>query len=145
MAHAHHVSPKGIYLISPSGAVADPAAVALARERLAGLGFKTTVDRTALAVHERFAGTDTQRLAGIARALKQKHPVVMATRGGYGLSRLLHKIDWQAVADSGKLFIGQSDFTAFNLALLARTGAVSLAGPTAVFDFGANKLDDLTA
>lgn len=146
MAHEHHhASPQGIYLISPSGAVADPAAVELARERLKTLGFKTTLDRTALAVHERFAGTDAQRLASITRALKQKHPVVMATRGGYGLSRLLHRIDWQAVADSGKLFIGQSDFTAFNLALLARTGAQSLAGPTAVFDFGSAKMDDLTA
>src|SRR3546814_2407 len=42
-------------------------------------------------------------------------------------------------------FIGQSDFTAFNLALLAQTGACSYAGPTAVFDFGAAKMDDLTA
>ena len=143
--HHEHPSPQGIYLISPSGAVSDPLAVELARERLGELGFKTTVDRTALAVHERFAGTDKQRLAGIARALKQKHPIVMATRGGYGLSRLLPSIDWTAVAESGKLFIGQSDFTVFSLALLAKTGASSYAGPTAVYDFGAKKMDDLTA
>ncbi|HUH59651.1 MAG TPA: LD-carboxypeptidase [Candidimonas sp.] len=157
-AHDHHLScdhehdaphadapPDGIYLISPSGAVADPATIDVARLRLRELGFKSAVDRAALAVHERFAGTDKQRLAGIARALKQKHPIVMATRGGYGLSRLLPFIDWKAVADSGKIFIGQSDFTAFSLALLAQTGAISYAGPTAVFDFGAKKMDDLTA
>lgn len=145
--HAGHgrAAPGGIYLISPSGAVADPQALDRATIRLAELGFKTAIDRTALAVHERFAGTDKQRLAAITRALKQKHPIVMATRGGYGLSRLLPFIDWQAVADSGKTFIGQSDFTAFNLALLAQTGACSYAGPTAVFDFGAAKMDDLTA
>ncbi|HUG57017.1 MAG TPA: LD-carboxypeptidase [Candidimonas sp.] len=143
--HHEHPSPEGIYLISPSGAVADPATIDLARTRLGELGFKTAVDRTALAVHERFAGTDKQRLAGIARSLKQKHPIVMATRGGYGLSRLLPFIDWQAVADSGKIFIGQSDFTVFSLALLAKTGASSFAGPTAVYDFGAKKMDDLTA
>lgn len=142
--HGVHEQPSGIYLISPSGAVADPAALDLAVERLRAMGFRVAADRTALAVHERFAGTDKQRLAAIRRALKQKHPVVMATRGGYGLSRLLPYIDWQAVADSGKTFIGQSDFTAFNLALLARTGAVSLAGPTAIFDFGGKKVDDLT-
>lgn len=142
--HHVHEQPSGIYLISPSGAVADPAALDLAVERLRALGFRVAVDRTALAVHERFAGTDRQRLASIQRALKQKHPVVMATRGGYGLSRLLPHIDWRAVADSGKTFIGQSDFTAFSLALLARTGAVSLAGPTAIFDFGGKKVDDLT-
>lgn len=143
--HGAHAHPEGIYLISPSGAVADPATLELAQTRLGELGFKTKVDKAALLVHERFAGTDKERLAGIARALKQKHPIVMATRGGYGLSRLLPFIDWQAVADSGKVFIGQSDFTVFNLALLAQTGAHSFAGPTAVFDFGAKKMDDLTA
>ncbi|HWL28250.1 MAG TPA: LD-carboxypeptidase [Burkholderiaceae bacterium] len=144
--HTHSSpAPTGIYLISPSGAVADPASIELARQRLGELGFKTAVDRAALLVHQRFAGTDKQRLAGIARSLKQKHPIVMATRGGYGLSRLLPFIDWKAVADSGKTFIGQSDFTAFSLALLARTGHVSYAGPTAVFDFGGKKMDDLTA
>ncbi|TEA77704.1 LD-carboxypeptidase [Allopusillimonas ginsengisoli] len=144
--HAHrHTAPSGIYLISPSGAVADPKTLDKARLRLAKQGFRTAVDRTALAVHERFAGTDKQRLAAITRALKQKHPIVMATRGGYGLSRLLPLIDWDAVAESGKIFIGQSDFTAFNLALLARTGASSYAGPTAVFDFGGSKMDELTA
>jgi muramoyltetrapeptide carboxypeptidase len=145
VAHAAHKSAAGIYLISPSGAVPDPKILDLAQARLAKLGFKTAVDRTALAVHERFAGTDKQRLAGIARAIKQKHSIVMATRGGYGVSRLLPFIDWRAVADSGKIFIGQSDFTAFNLALLAQTGAVSFAGPTALFDFGAKKINDLTA
>lgn len=145
MSHAEHHSASGIYLISPSGAVADSKALDLARVRLAKLGFKTAVDRAALAVHERFAGTDKQRLAGIARALKQKQPIVMATRGGYGLSRLLPFIDWKAAADSGKIFVGQSDFTIFNLALLAQTGAPSFVGPTAVFDFGAKIMDDLTA
>ncbi|CAM5222542.1 tRNA-specific adenosine deaminase [Castellaniella defragrans] len=143
---AHHERglPSGIHLISPSGAVPDPAVLAVAAQRLRALGFGVSVDRAAKQVHERFAGTDKQRLGAIARALKQKHPVVMATRGGYGLSRLLPLIDWRAVADSGKRFIGQSDFTAFNLALLARTGASSLVGPTALADFGGRNVDDLT-
>src|SRR5690606_36588461 len=145
MSHIPHPDPRGIYLISPSGAVADPSTIEVACQRLGELGFATAVDPAALLVHERFAGTDEQRLEGIQRALKQEHPVVMATRGGYGLSRLLGAIDWQAVADSGKTFIGHSDFTVFNLALLARTGATSLSGPSAVFDFGGKKVDDLTA
>jgi muramoyltetrapeptide carboxypeptidase len=142
--HVHFDPPRGIYLISPSGQVRDPADLDRACKRLSGLGFRTRVDRAALAVHERFAGTDKQRLAGMARALRQPHPIVMATRGGYGLSRLLPFIDWQAMAESGKTFVGQSDFTAFSLALLARTGAESLAGPTAIADFGGKSVDDLT-
>ncbi len=140
----HPAAAGGIYLVSPSSAVRDPQTVELARERLAAEGFKTALDRAALATHQRFAGTDKQRLAGLARAAAQKLPIVMATRGGYGLSRLLPYIDWTAMADSGKRFVGMSDFTAFNLALLARTGAVSYTGATAVRDFGGKRTDALT-
>lgn len=142
--HAAHGQAGGIYLVSPSSAVADPATLDRARERLAAEGFKTAVDRSALAVHQRFAGTDKQRLAALTRAAAQKHPIVMATRGGYGLTRLLPQIDWKAMADSGKRFVGMSDFTAFNLALLAQTGAESYSGATAVRDFGGKRTDELT-
>jgi len=135
---------KGIYLISPSGAVQDPAALTLAQQRLAGLGFSSTQDPCALKVHQRFAGTDAQRAGSIARALEQEHPIVMITRGGYGLSRLLPRIDWHAVADSGKTFVGFSDFTAFNLALLARTGAHSFSGVAALPDFGNAQINHQT-
>jgi muramoyltetrapeptide carboxypeptidase len=146
--HAHHHGQapmtRGVYLISPSSAVHNPEALDLACERLEAEGFKAAIDRAAKAVHQRFAGTDKQRLAGLERAIRQKHPIVMATRGGYGLSRLVPLIDWKAMADSGKRFVGLSDFTVFNLALLARTGTVSYTGPCAASDFGAARPDELT-
>ncbi len=135
---------SGIYIFSPSSAVAEPQALERATTLLKSMGFKVSVDRSALARHQRFAGTDTQRLAAFTRAIKQKLPIVMSTRGGYGVTRLLPALDWKAIADSGKRFVGQSDFTAFNLALLAKTGMVSYAGPTACFDFGASKPEILT-
>lgn len=146
MNHFHGLehNTDGIYLISPSGAVTNQSALDLAIDRLRKLGFSVTQDKAARLVHERFAGLDTERLAAINRSLQQKNDLVMITRGGYGLSRLLPFIDWQAVADSGKTFLGLSDFTAFNLALLAKTGAVSLTGPTAIHDFGATEVNDLT-
>ncbi|WP_341669554.1 LD-carboxypeptidase [Alcaligenes sp. SDU_A2] len=146
--HGHcqcgHQDHSGIYLLSPSGQVLEPARLELAQQRLRDLGFAVTADPDALAVHERFAGSDEQRLAAIGRSLVQPQPIVMATRGGYGLNRLLDRIDWQAVADSGKRFVGMSDFTAFNLALLAKTGAISYSGPTAIADFGCPEPDELT-
>jgi muramoyltetrapeptide carboxypeptidase len=132
----------GVYLVSPSGA-ADPAVIDKARVTLAEQGFKVSVDRAALARHQRFAGTDAQRLAGLHRAATQKHEIVMTTRGGYGLTRLLPQIDWNLLADSGKKFVGYSDFTALHLGLLAKTGMVTYAGPSAAA-FGAKKVDDLT-
>lgn len=136
---------SGIYLISPSGSIGDAQRLSIATQRLQTMGFDVTADDAALLRFERFAGNDKQRLDAIHRSLAQPHPIVMATRGGYGLSRLLPLIDWESVAASGKCFVGHSDFTAFNLALLARTGAVSYSGPSAVSDFGDDDFDDLTA
>jgi muramoyltetrapeptide carboxypeptidase len=137
-------SKRGIYLISPSGALPEEETLERTRANLKTMGYASTLDRTALARHQRFAGTDAQRAAAFERAVKQKHDIVMATRGGYGLSRILDRIDWKKMADSGKCFVGHSDFTAFHLGLLAQTGAVSYAGPTAHYDFGGERVDDLT-
>lgn len=142
--HCGQQDSLGIYLFSPSGQILEPKRLELASQRLNQLGFAVDIDPDALAVHERFAGTDAQRLAAVQRALQQPQPIVMATRGGYGLSRILGQIDWRAVADSGKRFVGMSDFTAFNLALLAQTGAISYTGPTAIADFGGDETDELT-
>lgn len=134
-----------IYVISPSGPVVPAEKLDTALVSLKALGFKTTLDRGAKTVNGRFAGTELQRLQAVTRSLKQPADIVMAARGGYGMTRLLPSIDWRAVADSGKLFIGHSDFTAFNLALLATTGAVSYTGPVAASDFGVTHVNDLTA
>jgi muramoyltetrapeptide carboxypeptidase len=88
-----------------------------------------------LRVHQRFAGTDAQRAAAFARAAAQTARAVMITRGGYGITRLLPRLDFPALARAGKHWIGYSDFTAFQLAMLARAGAVTLSGPALLDDF----------
>lgn len=140
----HDHEPHGIYIISPSSAVENEEQLQLAGTHLRRLGWQVDIDVDALARCQRFAGTDQQRIDAIHRSLRQPHQVVLASRGGYGLSRILPAIDWRAVADSQKRFVGHSDFTAFNLALLAQTGAISYAGPTAAFDLGVKEPDDLT-
>ena len=144
--HTHGpLTNAGIYVIAPSGAIARPEQLETASANLKTMGYAVKVDRQVSQTHERFAGTDAQRLQGIERALKQPKGIVMAARGGYGLTRLLPGIDFKAVADSGKVFVGHSDFTAFNLALLAQTGEVSYTGPAFVTDFGVAKPNALTA
>jgi len=136
---------NNIYVISLSSAIQNAKSLERGVQRLAKLGFFCKVDRHALAVDTRFAGTDAQRLSALNRSLKQTAPTVMASRGGYGVTRLLNQIDWYAVADSGKRFVGQSDFTAFSLAMLSQTGSTSYLGPTVCADFGASRLNTLTA
>lgn len=139
-----HAMPSGIYVISGSSPVPSAERLKLGAKNLRKLGFKVKLDRNAALQAGRFAGTDAQRLQAIERSLDQPYPIVMASRGGYGMSRLLGQIDWNVVADSGKRFVGHSDFTAFNLALLARTGAVSYTGPNVSTDFGEESPNELT-
>lgn len=85
---------------------------------------------------QRFGGTDAWRLAQLnAAASDPAVQVVVALRGSYGMSRLLPSINFQKMADSGKLFVGYSDFTAFQMPLLKQTGHISFGGPMMCDDF----------
>ncbi len=131
---------KHIYIYSPSSAVRDKAAFRRGVKRLQALGHTVEIDEAALSSHQRFAGDDDTRLAAIGRAAASGAQVALISRGGYGLTRILDAIPYKAVAKAvsrGTEFVGLSDFTAFQNALLAKTGAVSWAGPAVGEDFGA--------
>jgi len=131
---------KHIYIYSPSGAVRDKAAFNRGIKRLQTLGHDVEVDESALASQQRFAGDDVTRLAAIHRAADSGADVALMSRGGYGLTRLLPDIRYKKIAkaiDKGMQFVGISDFTAFQSAMLAKTGAITWAGPALGEGFGA--------
>ena len=143
--HEHPQGAKHIYIYSPSSAVRDKAAFRRGVKRLQKLGYEVEIDVDALASHTRFAGDDATRLAAIHRAAASGADVALISRGGYGLTRILPGIDYAAVAraiDGGMRFVGVSDFTAFQNAVLAQTGAVTWAGPALCPDFGTKELPD---
>ena len=129
-----------IYIYSPSSAVRDKAAYRRGVARLKALGHEVEIDEAALATHMRFAGDDETRLAAIGRAAASGADVALISRGGYGLTRILPVLPYKAIAKSiekGTQWVGLSDFTALQLALLAKTGATTWAGPAVGEDFGA--------
>ena len=135
-----------IYIYSPSGAVRDKAAFKRGVARLRQLGYEVELDADALSSFTRFAGDDATRLNAIHRAAASGADVALISRGGYGLTRILQQINYKAVAKAiakGTQFVGLSDFTAFQNALLAKTGAISWAGPALGEDFGAEQPDDI--
>jgi muramoyltetrapeptide carboxypeptidase len=141
-----------LVLFSPSGVTVKAAPVRLAQRRLAALGFDCVLDADALTRFQRFAGNDEVRLAALHRIAHQAPSIAMAVRGGYGLTRLLDRIDWALLArsvEAGTRWVGLSDITALHLGLLAHGGGIGWAGPTAVEDFGrsdeAGGVDDVTA
>ncbi len=135
-----------IYIYSPSGAVRDKAAFKRGVTRLKKLGHEVELDADALSSHTRFAGDDATRLAAIHRAADSGADVALISRGGYGLTRILPAIKYKQVAKAiakGTQFVGLSDFTAFQNALLAKTAAVTWAGPALGEDFGSVQPDDI--
>ena len=128
-----------LHIYAPAGVELRTAALTLARQRLSQLGFAVTMDPGLRGRHQRVAGDDDARLAAIHRVAEAAPSVALACRGGYGLSRLLDRIDWRLLAQSverGTRWVGHSDLTALQLGLLAHTGAVSWQGPMACEDFG---------
>lgn len=132
-------------LFTPAGALAKAENLKRAARRLGQLGFDVTVDADALARHQRFAGDDATRLAALHRVADAAPSVALATRGGYGMTRLLDQIDWDRIARSiehGTRWVGYSDLTALQNGLIARKKGLSMwAGPLACDDFGRSEAD----
>lgn len=128
-----------VYLIAPSGASLDSASPLAGIEWLQKQGIEVLNTECINRVEQRFAGSDTDRLAELNQlATLSPDRAVVVMRGGYGLHRLLPDIQWSAIAkavQNGLQICGHSDFTVFQLGLLAKTGAVTLAGPMLNFDF----------
>ncbi len=129
-----------MHLIAPSGATIDSRRPVSGIKWLNQQGVDVRNTECILRMHERFSGSDEERLKELNQLPSlPRESIAMATRGGYGLHRILKDIEWNAISsaiNNGLQICGHSDFTAFHLALLARTNSISLAGPMLNFDFG---------
>jgi muramoyltetrapeptide carboxypeptidase len=135
---------RAVGFVAPSGFVPDAAALERAAALFTARGWRVQAGETCFERHQRFAGTDELRAAEMQRFCTDRSlDLVLAARGGYGLTRILDRLDFAAIRKADRLICGYSDFTAFNLAYLARAGGVSLHGPSAV-DLGAESPDPLT-
>lgn len=126
----------GIGIVALSGALPNPDELTTAIQWFENQGAHVSVSKTAYVKEQRFAGNDTQRLQALYEFIDREDiSVILAARGGYGLTRLLPQIDFFRIARSGQCLVGHSDFNTVQLALLAQTGTPSLVGPMACYDF----------
>ncbi|WP_433338328.1 S66 peptidase family protein [Spirillospora sp. CA-294931] len=130
-----------VAVVSPSGVV-DPGRVEAGCAALRELGLdvvvgKHALDRAGLAGGTpregwyRLAGTDADRAADLQHAwCDPSVRAVICARGGYGATRVLPLLDWDALAAAGpKLLHGFSDVTALHLAFGRRLGVTTTFGP----------------
>jgi muramoyltetrapeptide carboxypeptidase len=142
--------PRSIDLVATSG-YPDSEAVERATERLRAQGHRLENVSAAHRRYQRFGGTDGERAADLNRLAdpaRSLPDIVLAVRGGYGATRILHGLDYEGLQrrlqDRPIAIVGHSDFTAIQLALYARAGVKSFGGPMLTADFGAEELSAFT-
>ena len=142
---------RTIELIAPSGYPYDQEAAQRAPQRLRAQGHRIEGLDATQRCYQRFAGTDGERAADLNRLADTSRPlpdIVLAVRGGYGATRILHGLDYEGLQrrlrDAPVALVGYSDFTAIQLALYARAGVKTFAGPMLLSDFGAETPSEFT-
>ena len=123
-----------IGVMAPAGPC-PPDALGAGVEFLRGQGFEVLLAPNVLARARYLAGSDDERLAGIAWLLDEGVDALIATRGGYGAPRLLPGIPWERLASWQGWIVGFSDVTALHSALATRFPRATLHGPM-VASFG---------
>jgi muramoyltetrapeptide carboxypeptidase len=125
-----------IGIISPASSTDDYTNVELGVKYLEKTGYRVEIGKNVGKSHGYLAGTDDERADDIHYMFKKKYiKAVMCVRGGYGSPRLLDKIDYKLIKDNPKIFVGHSDITALQMAILSRAGLITFAGPMVAVDF----------
>jgi muramoyltetrapeptide carboxypeptidase len=117
-----------IALVAPAGPLAE-GAVDRAIDRVRAWGYDPVPGAHARKRHGYLSAPDADRADDFNAALRDDSvDAVWCLRGGYGVMRILPRIDWNALAARPKAVIGFSDITALHLAI-QRLGIVSFHGP----------------
>lgn len=116
-----------VVILSPSGKIEAQWVEGL-KAVLESYGLLVNLAEHALCENGRFAGTDEERIKDLQEAIDD-HDVkaIFCSRGGYGLARIIDKIDFSALKSAAKWIVGFSDITALHNAL-SRVGVASIHG-----------------
>jgi len=79
-----------------------------------------------------FAGSDDQRAASLQAALDNRDiKAIICARGGYGMSRIIDRLDFKEFRKHPKWVVGYSDITLLHLHLQSKVKTASLHAPMA--------------
>lgn len=133
-----------IGLIAPGSNVDDPAILERGVSYLEKLGYRVELGINSDKSFGYLAGTDQQRIEDLHNMFKNKNvKAIICIRGGYGAFRLLDKIDYKLIKNNPKIFVGYSEITSLQMAMLHKTGLVTFAGPMIHPDFS-NEINPYT-
>ena len=118
-----------IALIAPASPV-DDEKLELSIDSIKFLGLIPVLYPSTKMSHGYLSGYDDARAADVNAAFTDPSiDGVFCIRGGYGVTRILNKLDYKAISRNPKLLLGYSDITALHIALNQICGFVTLHAP----------------
>jgi len=125
-----------IGLVAPSG-VLHRKRIERAIERLEQAGFRIKTYGDIYRKRGYLAGDDATRAAELMAAFTDTDVrAIFPARGGYGVTRLLDRLDYDAIREQPKIVTGFSDITALHLALQRLCGWVTFHSPNPMDGLG---------
>jgi len=92
-------------------------------------GLKVRIGRNALNQDGPYAGTDSQRISDLQEMTDNNNiKAVLCSRGGYGLLKIIDRVDFSALKRCPKWYVGFSDITILLIWLSEKLNMVSVHG-----------------
>ncbi len=117
-------------VICPSGCVRDEQTLIKGVEYLESLGFIVEVGESCKSQYGYLAGSDEVRANDVNKMFSDETiKGIFCGRGGYGVHRILDKIDFDTIKNNPKYFSGYSDITGLHIAINQKCGFVTYHSP----------------
>jgi len=121
-----------VALVAPAGPLLDRDDLHRAEALCRALDYVPVMGAHAAGRHGYLAGPDEDRLADLNGAIADPTiDAIWCIRGGYGVTRILDRVEFAPLRARPKILLGYSDITALLLAALRHAGVVTFHGPTA--------------
>ncbi|MEM3676292.1 MAG: LD-carboxypeptidase, partial [Thermoplasmataceae archaeon] len=127
---------SNIRIIAPASAP-DLKNLSISINRLNKLGYRVTLGQNIRKLVQRnsLAAPAEFRARELNDAFKDNSvDAIFCARGGYGSIHILQLIDYDAIRDNPKIFVGYSDITALHLAINKISGLITFHGPMPASD-----------
>jgi muramoyltetrapeptide carboxypeptidase LdcA involved in peptidoglycan recycling/Kef-type K+ transport system membrane component KefB len=129
-----------IAIIAPSGPP-EAERIQLAADRLQDLGFQVRLPKSDKATSiEYLADSDAARAEELMLAFRDPDvDAIFPATGGYGVTRILDRLDYAAIRENPKILTGFSDLTALHFAIHQQTGLITFHSPNPTWGLGSDE------
>jgi len=133
---------NGTIAVTAPASCPDENQLNLGVQYLEKLGYRVEVGKTCTSKFHYLAGDDELRASELMHFFEDPEiDAIICARGGYGGMHLLPLLDFGTIARNPKIFIGFSDITSLQWAILARCNMVTISGGMVASDMGFADID----